>query len=723
MAIPTDPTVTEPVSDSNHARRRARGRRKRQARKRKKFQQPDSDASYEEKPQETRSPSMMDKKQLYEHYKSMEEAHRIELQKLQGELERCQKFKRAYLALCGNLDGGEMDDEKIRTLFSEARELCSSWANTFSSPGPLTRDDELAIKNTNPAAMDESDLESIFAALRGEEYGKYIVLHSFISHFICQRIIDRPFFFLGPWRNRPSTNCDNDIEESLRKLMKSCPNKLNNDSLPAWVFDTLYLLQPGFYKGKTENPEWTTRRREKFYRNATDAFLHATPDVLLRPLSGEEDTKARFDELKEAIRASGELVLKLRNQKVGIYSAGRASKNLKGMDFQRSSPTFEPHLCMLLGPHDNRLDGKQINFVVEPAILATWVDKETGTRLEKCWSKAVVWVARQEQVFRGEAPVGNDNNIALDSIAEDRSSQTPENSATHAHSRNSQHSSDSDVAMLDLSSNVGQQQQEAESTCQALKIDGKGTNLQENEMGYTMDLDDQHALGRTQGSSPRTNSTSLKMGQQGFLGKESGNVEGQGISTASNPEPTPATQKETIYPAGCPPHTTEAAPSVREEHLHMLLISDSEDDDENSGGFERIQDSHLEETRIAGGSNVEQCDRIPDEISDERHALDFAPAQKGTPDRTQRICDPTGMEETPTAALLPDEKCMISGRIEPNPQSRHMDVTKFAPNPSHSIQPPSSMHSATITASEGEEASPNNDVYKNERSENYWGGF
>ncbi|KAK2801369.1 hypothetical protein FQN50_007754 [Emmonsiellopsis sp. PD_5] len=744
MEAPTDHAMTEQARGSNRGRGRGRPlsrgnrptapSRASTPRKRKKPERPDPDASYDEKPQETRGPSMMGKKQLYEHYKSMEEAHRIELQKLQGELERCQKFQSAYLALCGNLDGGEMDDEKIRTRFSEIRELCSSWVSKFSSSGPLTPDDELVIKDVNPAAMDESDLEAIFAALRGEHYGKNIVLHFFLSHFICGRIINCPFFFLGPLGNSSSAQRGVNIEESLRKIIQSCPNRkpisfsthdiqiaddpyleLSSDTLYAWVFDTLYLLQPNFYKGKAESFELALTWRANFYRNVANVFLKNIPGVLFKPLSSEQDKTERFNELEEAIRASGELVLKLRDQKVGIRS-----KVIK-MEFQRNSEIIEPHPAMLLPPRDNRLNGQAIDFVVEPAIFAVWDDKETKTRREKCWSKAVVWVAGREQAFRGETCVGNDSNIALDSVVEDGSSQTPNNSATHARSSNAQRSSDSDVQMSDLSNDVGQKQQEAASPCQASEMDGKGAESKENKMEYTVDLDDQPAAGKIQDSRARADSTPLKTGQD-FLGKESGNIEGQRISPSPNPEPTPGTENEFSHRA------IENPPPIKEENSpceeFRRSISEYKDDDGSSGGSERIQASPPEETADPDGPNGAQCDRFSNESSDELHVPGRRSAQKG---RARGICGTTGTEKTPTAAVSHDENCSCGDCLfsdwlhpDPSPQSHHAAGTESIPNLSGPLHSPPERANASTTASERDAMSSNNDAYKKERSKDSW---
>ncbi|KAK2788108.1 hypothetical protein FQN52_006945 [Onygenales sp. PD_12] len=720
--------MTEQVRGSNRGRGRPLGRGKgptapsrgSTARKRKKSQQVDPDASYDEKPQKKLSPSMMGRKELYQHYKNMEQTHSIEMQKLQQELERCQKFQSAYLALCGNMDGGEMDDEKIRTRFSEIRELCSSWVSRFSSSGPLTPDDELVIKDVNPAMMDENDLESIFAALRGEHYGKNIVLHLFLSSFICGRIINCPFFFLGPLGNSPSAQRGVNIEESLRKIIQSCPIELNSDTLYGWVFDTLYLLQPNFYKGKTESFELAPTWRANSYRNATNLFLKNIPGVLFKPLSGEQDKMERFDELEEAIRASGELVLKLRDQKVGIRT------KITKMEFQRNSAIIEPHPGMLLPPRDNRLDGQAIDFVVEPAIFAVWDDKETETRREKCWSKAVVWVARQEQACRGETLVGNDSNIVPDSVVEDGPSQTPDNSATHPRSSNPQHSSDSDVPMPDLSSDAEQHQQESASPYQGSKMDGEATNSKENEMAYTVDLDNQPASGKLQGSHPRANSTPLKMGQ-GFLGKESGNIEGQRISTSPNPEPTPGTENESSHRAA------EDAPSIKEENPprqeFRWSISEYESDDGNLEGSEKIQASPPEETPVGDGSNGEPCDRFSNKPSDELHVPDLRSAQKGTPDRAQGICDTTRTEKSPTAAVSDDENygcidCLFPAILnpDPSPQRYHAAVTESIPNLSGSLHSPPKRANASTPTSNGEVTSSSSDIYKNVRTEDFWNG-
>ncbi|KAG5288586.1 hypothetical protein I7I50_01900 [Histoplasma capsulatum G186AR] len=95
---------------------------------------------------------------------------------------------------------------------------------------------------------------------------------------------------------------------------------------------------------------------------------------------------------------AGNLVMKLRQQNYDVKSLFYDSQYMHSLSFSRESHITEPHPALRLKQDDTSLDGLEIDFVIQPAILACWFDEHTNEKREKVWAKAVVWAGRCEQI-------------------------------------------------------------------------------------------------------------------------------------------------------------------------------------------------------------------------------------------------------------------------------------------------------------------------------------
>ncbi|EGC45689.1 conserved hypothetical protein [Histoplasma capsulatum var. duboisii H88] len=91
-------------------------------------------------------------------------------------------------------------------------------------------------------------------------------------------------------------------------------------------------------------------------------------------------------------------LMKLRQQNYDVKSLSYDSQYMNSLSFSRESHITEPHPALRLKQDDTSLDGLEIDFVIQPAILACWFDEHTNEKREKVWAKAVVWAGRYEQI-------------------------------------------------------------------------------------------------------------------------------------------------------------------------------------------------------------------------------------------------------------------------------------------------------------------------------------
>ena len=103
----------------------------------------------------------------------------------------------------------------------------------------------------------------------------------------------------------------------------------------------------------------------------------------------------------------GEFTCRLWAQKVFISVLG--AKELLKQPFRANSEEYEAHATHKLELGDTTMDGKSIQLVVEPAIVAWGNERGESYHLRKVWSKAVVWLssspAEQPNIAIGEARV------------------------------------------------------------------------------------------------------------------------------------------------------------------------------------------------------------------------------------------------------------------------------------------------------------------------------
>lgn len=140
----------------------------------------------------------------------------------------------------------------------------------------------------------------------------------------------------------------------------------------------------------TARKDEAKKRKENYYRGLITQFETSPARAFYRECSQDEILERRT-ELLEIFRASGDLFSGLWAQKVEIGSLGR--RKLLKKAFEVQSREFEAHASHRLEEGDRELNGKPIQLVVEPAIVAWGNEYGEGYDQYKVWAKAVVWVS------------------------------------------------------------------------------------------------------------------------------------------------------------------------------------------------------------------------------------------------------------------------------------------------------------------------------------------
>jgi hypothetical protein len=127
-----------------------------------------------------------------------------------------------------------------------------------------------------------------------------------------------------------------------------------------------------------------------YYKELINEFEASRVQALYRDCSQEEVVERRT-KLRDIFWESGDLFSALWAQKVEIGSFGRGQLLQKPFDVH--SREVEAHASHKLEEGDRELNGKPIQLVVEPAIVAWGNEFGEGYDKYKVWAKAVVWLS------------------------------------------------------------------------------------------------------------------------------------------------------------------------------------------------------------------------------------------------------------------------------------------------------------------------------------------
>ncbi|QSS56342.1 hypothetical protein I7I53_04528 [Histoplasma capsulatum var. duboisii H88] len=289
----------------------------------------------------------------------------------------------------------KMDDNDIRYRLRNLMNTCRDWAQEYSVGTPFDLDTIKAHAQQLP--MDEGNfIDAVVTrnlnSLSKFTYGSYILLNTFLAHFACWFIIDNPLFFLnrefaepGIWPPR----------QLLSELLECVPTHKKDE----WIGQTLRSLEPNLQaNGHSSIITYNgiLSRTTIFYKNAAHSFIRIARPLL--KFSGEGAIAKRLRDLTDIMATAGNLVMKLRQQNYDVKSLSYDSQYMNSLSFSRESHITEPHPALRLKQDDTSLDGLEIDFVIQPAILACWFDEHTNEKREKVWAKAVVWAGRYEQI-------------------------------------------------------------------------------------------------------------------------------------------------------------------------------------------------------------------------------------------------------------------------------------------------------------------------------------
>ncbi|KLJ07401.1 hypothetical protein EMPG_17131 [Blastomyces silverae] len=290
----------------------------------------------------------------------------------------------------------KMDDGDVRNRLQNLMNRYRDWAREYSTEEPVDFD---ALRSSDvQRSLDETPFMQTASSgdldpLGNFIYGKYILLNSLLVHFVCWFIVDNPLFFL----NREFLELEIcPSREFLSELMECVPRHKKD----AWIGWTLRTLEPKLQGHGGDSPiieyNGILSRTTTFYEKSTQSFIDMVAP-LLKPLS-EGAVAKRLRSLVHIMATTGTLVLRLRQQNYDVKSLSYDSGLLQGETFSRESNTMEPHPALRLKQDDKSLDGADIDFTIQPAIIASWFDGPEEEERVKVWTKAVVWAGGCKQI-------------------------------------------------------------------------------------------------------------------------------------------------------------------------------------------------------------------------------------------------------------------------------------------------------------------------------------
>ncbi|KAI9736756.1 MAG: hypothetical protein M1834_000960 [Cirrosporium novae-zelandiae] len=297
-----------------------------------------------------------------------------------------------------------LDDDMVRQKLRIALAGLKPWAKKYA----ITSLSDIKQKHNNEAGrsvlsqMSNTSKGHPGSILHKSHYSKAgaIFLTMLLADFICESIIRRPFFFLHEERSSITLRShgsgifklDPPPGEALEAILTSCRPE-DNASTQIWRSDTLRLLDP-FSDGKDDTAKkraaGMTERKESQYRKLVREFLTKSQGRFFIKDISKQETQECNAGLLSIFHAVGDVFTVLQRQRVEITPHGLYTLGCK--NFQSTSPLMQAHAAHLLDENDTRLDGKPIQMVVQPAILAWGTEAGKDYDQYKVWAKAVVWV-------------------------------------------------------------------------------------------------------------------------------------------------------------------------------------------------------------------------------------------------------------------------------------------------------------------------------------------
>ncbi|PLB43424.1 hypothetical protein P170DRAFT_431366 [Aspergillus steynii IBT 23096] len=219
-----------------------------------------------------------------------------------------------------------------------------------------------------------------------------IVLHR-MPALLTQALLSKDVYataFMNPFFAFAEDSTGGLPTSRMLKAMYSTMLEVNPSEAHVWRSQTLRVLSA---PPSTPNEEslLAQRVREVTSELAVD-FLNGPVQALLRTPRTEAELVKRNQEVYSLYHSAGELALSLWTQR-----AFMKFHNLHGLKrFRTGNPAMTAHPLQHLSEDDERLDGKRVLLVVQPAVVAYGDEEAQNYDMCKVWAKGVVLVDENE---------------------------------------------------------------------------------------------------------------------------------------------------------------------------------------------------------------------------------------------------------------------------------------------------------------------------------------
>ncbi|ERF72260.1 hypothetical protein EPUS_02147 [Endocarpon pusillum Z07020] len=330
-------------------------------------------------------------------YKATIEALEEDIELLQNDRgEREARFQEAQEDALKLLKRDAIDalpDDRVQEELKIIFDRCRRWTKKHAGTLPVDREgikESIRVMLHGKNDRKSASTEGLHAALDGVINIRHVITAMLTRHLIFN-FFHRPFFYL---QNCKQGGLQKSTEKQLLHVQKMGTNS-GEKMQHQWRAMTTRMISANTgditEQGTSTAPTLIQSLKNDAYATFADQVV-TTCKALLRDIDDEEATVRRA-ELRGLFERAGNLACHLHGQHVKIQVL--LSPQEIG-NFHVNSKIMEAHTTMDIEEDDHSWDGKPIDLVMHPGLLA--YGNECGENYDqfKVWSKAVVWMHKQQ---------------------------------------------------------------------------------------------------------------------------------------------------------------------------------------------------------------------------------------------------------------------------------------------------------------------------------------
>ncbi|KDB20986.1 hypothetical protein H109_07065 [Trichophyton interdigitale MR816] len=287
------------------------------------------------------------------------------------------------------------EDREIRNEFSRLEERLRAWVRKYvvrdiSRLRPLADFEKDAIVGRLKGSIARSTFDSLLKQMTPRLEGRFpfLIGHAMLAASIFDPMFSNPFFAIRYF----NTNCKPISSSAMFGLYRRMGNASPSEA-HIWRSQLLRFLtkpQPGSPESSLASP----RIIESYSTGRAKLFLKGPIRLLLEAPKPRTIQYECLDDLCHIFACAMQLSLSLWCQRTQMACNSVFAGNTRA--FLHTDPSMIAHRLHQLDEGENKLDGKEILLIIQPAVVAFGNEDGENYDKQKIWSPAIVLVNEKE---------------------------------------------------------------------------------------------------------------------------------------------------------------------------------------------------------------------------------------------------------------------------------------------------------------------------------------